>query len=46
MALTHTVGRAIWQGMFTSGRPFVRTPKCENQPAIVQGLLHARRKSA
>ncbi|QQP90272.1 glycosyltransferase [Skermanella sp. TT6] len=42
MALTHTVGRAIWQGMFTSGRPFVRTPKCENQPAIVQGLLHAR----
>lgn len=42
MALTHTVGRAIWQGVFTSGRPFVRTPKCENQPAIVQGLLHAR----
>jgi cellulose synthase/poly-beta-1,6-N-acetylglucosamine synthase-like glycosyltransferase/exo-beta-1,3-glucanase (GH17 family) len=42
MALTHTVGRAIWQGLFTSGRPFVRTPKCENQPAIVQGLLHAR----
>ncbi len=42
MALTHTVGRAIWQGIFTSGRPFVRTPKCENQPAIVQGLLHAR----
>jgi exo-beta-1,3-glucanase (GH17 family)/cellulose synthase/poly-beta-1,6-N-acetylglucosamine synthase-like glycosyltransferase len=41
MALTHTVGRAIWQGLFTSGRPFVRTPKCENQPALVQGVLMA-----
>ena len=42
MALTHTVGRAVWQGLFTSGRPFVRTPKCENQPALMQGLLMAR----
>lgn len=42
MALTHTVGRAIWQGLFTSGRPFVRTPKCENQPAAIQALLMAR----
>jgi len=42
MALTHPVGRAVWQGLFTSGRPFVRTPKCEDQPALIQGLLHAR----
>jgi cellulose synthase/poly-beta-1,6-N-acetylglucosamine synthase-like glycosyltransferase/exo-beta-1,3-glucanase (GH17 family) len=42
MALTHTVGRAIWQGMFTSGRPFVRTPKCEHQPAFMQAFLMAR----
>jgi hypothetical protein len=42
MALTHTVGRAIWQGIFTSGRPFVRTPKCADQPALVQGFLMAR----
>lgn len=42
MALTHTVGRAVWQGLFTSGRPFVRTPKCENQPAFMQALLMAR----
>lgn len=42
MALTHTVGRAIWQGLFTSGRPFVRTPKCEDQPAAMQGFLMAR----
>ncbi|HLG86584.1 MAG TPA: glycosyltransferase [Alphaproteobacteria bacterium] len=42
MALTHTVGRAMWQGIFTSGRPFVRTPKCADQPALVQGFLMAR----
>jgi hypothetical protein len=42
MALTHTVGRAVWTGLFTQGRPFVRTPKCEDQPALIQGLLHAR----
>jgi hypothetical protein len=42
MALTHTVGRAIWQGVFTSGRPFVRTPKCADQPALMQGFLMAR----
>ncbi len=42
MALTYTVGSAVWQGLFTQGRPFVRTPKCENQPAIVQGILMAR----
>jgi len=42
MALTHTVGRAIWQGIFTSGRPFVRTPKCADQPALMQGILMAR----
>jgi hypothetical protein len=42
MALTHTVGRAIWQGLFTSGRPFFRTPKCEDKPALIQGILGAR----
>ncbi|CAK0764908.1 Cellulose synthase/poly-beta-1,6-N-acetylglucosamine synthase-like glycosyltransferase/exo-beta-1,3-glucanase (GH17 family) [uncultured Gammaproteobacteria bacterium] len=41
MALTHTVGRAVWQGLFTSGRPFVRTPKCEHQPAMLQSLIMA-----
>ncbi|MBI1208487.1 MAG: glycosyltransferase [Azospirillum sp.] len=42
MALTHTVGRAVWQGLFTAGRPFVRTPKCENQPKLMQGVLMAQ----
>lgn len=42
MALTHAVGRAVWQGLFTSGKPFIRTPKCDDKPAAVQGFLMAR----
>jgi len=42
MALTHSVSRAVWQGLFTSGKPFFRTPKCEDKPAVVQGFLMAR----
>jgi len=45
MALTHTVGRAVWQGLFTQGRPFVRTPKCEDKPALMQGFLNAREET-
>lgn len=41
MALTHTVGRAVLQGFFTKGKPFVRTPKLADKPAILQGLLMA-----
>ncbi len=42
LALTHAVGRAVWQGLFTSNRPFFRTPKCEGRPAAIQGILMAR----
>jgi cellulose synthase/poly-beta-1,6-N-acetylglucosamine synthase-like glycosyltransferase/exo-beta-1,3-glucanase (GH17 family) len=42
MALTYTVGTAVWQGLFTQGRPFVRTPKCKDQPAFMQGILMAK----
>ncbi|GIL39546.1 glycosyltransferase [Roseiterribacter gracilis] len=42
MGLTHTVGRAVWVGLFTKGRPFVRTPKIEDRPALMQGILMAR----
>ena len=42
MALTYTVGTAVWQGLFTEGRPFVRTPKCKDQPAFMQGILMAK----
>jgi hypothetical protein len=42
MALSHSVARAVWQGMFTSGKPFFRTPKCADRPAAIQAFLMAR----
>lgn len=42
MSLTHAVSRAVWQGLFTSDKPFFRTPKCEDKPAAIQGFLMAR----
>ncbi|MDE2029751.1 MAG: glycosyltransferase [Alphaproteobacteria bacterium] len=44
MALSHTVARAMWQGMFTSGKPFFRTPKCADKPAALQAVLMARQE--
>ncbi len=41
MSLTHTIARAIWQGLFISGKPFFRTPKGENKPALMRALLMA-----
>ena len=38
MALTHTVGKAVWSGLFTSGKPFLRTPKCEDSAQFAQVL--------
>jgi exo-beta-1,3-glucanase (GH17 family)/cellulose synthase/poly-beta-1,6-N-acetylglucosamine synthase-like glycosyltransferase len=38
LALTHTVGKAVLAGIFTSRKPFLRTPKCQN-PAILKEVL-------
>ncbi|HEV2561605.1 MAG TPA: glycosyltransferase family 2 protein [Rhizomicrobium sp.] len=38
LALTHTVGKAVIAGMFTSRKPFLRTPKCEDPAALSQVL--------
>jgi hypothetical protein len=38
LALTHTVGKAVLAGIFTSRKPFLRTPKCEN-PAMLSQVL-------
>jgi exo-beta-1,3-glucanase (GH17 family)/cellulose synthase/poly-beta-1,6-N-acetylglucosamine synthase-like glycosyltransferase len=38
LALTHTVGKAVMAGLFTSKKPFLRTPKCENPAALDQVL--------
>jgi exo-beta-1,3-glucanase (GH17 family)/cellulose synthase/poly-beta-1,6-N-acetylglucosamine synthase-like glycosyltransferase len=41
MALSHTIGRAMLAGFTTNNQPFLRTPKCENQKAVIQGLRMA-----
>ncbi len=41
LALSHTVGKAVWSGLFTSKMPFLRTPKCEDAAPIRQVLLLA-----
>ncbi len=46
LALSHTVAKAILYGIFTSKLPFLRTPKCENQPALIRGLVTAREEIA
>ena len=45
MALTHTIARAVIQGLTTDNIPFLRTPKCESRPALMQGFLMAREET-
>lgn len=42
MALTHTIACAVFKALFTSQQPFLRTPKAENKPAFIKGVLMAR----
>lgn len=41
LALTHTCGKAVLAGLFTSKKPFLRTPKCENPAVLGQVLRQA-----
>lgn len=41
-ALSHVVGTAILQGLFTSNKPFFRTPKCADKPVLYQAFAMAR----
>jgi len=41
LALSHTVGKAVWSGLFTSSMPFRRTPKCEDAAPMRQVLMLA-----
>ncbi|MGQ0658712.1 MAG: glycosyltransferase [Chromatiales bacterium] len=45
MALTHTIAKAIFAGIGTRTRPFLRTPKSESTQAWVQGLTMAREEA-
>ena len=42
LSLTHTVAKAVMAGLFTSGKPFLRTPKCED-PALLSARCCAWR---
>jgi len=42
LALSHTIGKAVWKGLFIRSAPFLRTPKMEHAPALIQGLVMAR----
>ncbi|MGB8275996.1 MAG: glycosyltransferase [Alphaproteobacteria bacterium] len=42
LGLSYTVGRAMLMGLVTSNKPFLRTPKCESQPALVRALAAVR----
>ncbi len=45
LSLTHTISKAVISGLLTRERPFMRTPKCENQPALVRALLASREEA-
>jgi hypothetical protein len=42
LALSHSIGKAVWKGLFSNSLPFLRTPKMKDAPALVQGLVMAR----
>jgi hypothetical protein len=44
LALTHTVARGVWQGLFVPGKPFMRTPKYEKQGPLFAGLMVIRQE--
>ncbi|CAA9890505.1 Glycosyl transferase family 2 [Candidatus Methylobacter favarea] len=39
LSLTHTVAKGTIQGLFTTGKPFMRTPKYEKQSPLLAGLM-------
>jgi len=44
LSLTHTVAKGTIQGLFTSGKPFMRTPKYEKQGPLFAGLMIIRQE--
>ena len=42
LALSHSIARAMWQGLVTSDKPFLRTPKMEQATALARALASAR----
>ncbi len=45
LALTYTIAKATLYGIFTSKLPFIRTPKLENTPALMQAFAMAKEET-
>jgi exo-beta-1,3-glucanase (GH17 family)/cellulose synthase/poly-beta-1,6-N-acetylglucosamine synthase-like glycosyltransferase len=45
LALSHTIARAMWLGLFTSGTPFLRTPKMEKAAALTRAIAVTREEA-
>ncbi len=45
LALSHTIGKAVWKGLLIRSAPFLRTPKMADAPALLQGLRMAREEA-
>ncbi len=45
LALTHTIGKAVWMGLTHRRAAFLRTPKMADAPALVQGVLMVREEA-
>lgn len=46
LALSHTVAKAVFCGLFTTRLPFNRTPKFRRGPGLLRGLAMAREEAA
>jgi cellulose synthase/poly-beta-1,6-N-acetylglucosamine synthase-like glycosyltransferase len=46
LSLSYTVGKGVIAGLFTSSKPFLRTPKCENSATWTQIFRVARAEAA
>jgi exo-beta-1,3-glucanase (GH17 family)/cellulose synthase/poly-beta-1,6-N-acetylglucosamine synthase-like glycosyltransferase len=42
LSLSHSIARAMWQGVVTRDKPFLRTPKMEQANALTRALASAR----
>jgi exo-beta-1,3-glucanase (GH17 family)/cellulose synthase/poly-beta-1,6-N-acetylglucosamine synthase-like glycosyltransferase len=42
LALSHTISRAMWLGLFTRNKPFMRTPKMERASALFKAIIVSR----
>jgi cellulose synthase/poly-beta-1,6-N-acetylglucosamine synthase-like glycosyltransferase len=45
LALSHTIGKAVWKGLLIGRAPFLRTPKMTQAPPMIRGLAMAREEA-